>query len=113
MRRFVYSIAHYFSEGLGFYLLHSVIVVARLVNLIHVTCHGITDILLCKSSPDGGIFRFLWTEFMLCISHGFMTYIYCYYIPTNYSTISVNKHYIRPTRFVVWLHCPQGRVCNK
>lgn len=59
MIRFVYTIAHFFSEGLRFYLLHSVIVVARLVNLIHDTCHGIVDILPSNSSPDGGLFRFL------------------------------------------------------
>jgi len=61
MIRFVYSIAHFLKEGLGFCLLHSVIVVARLVNLIHDICHGIIDILPYKSSPDGGLFRFLWT----------------------------------------------------
>jgi hypothetical protein len=61
MIRFVYSIARFFSEFLGFYLLYSVIVVAKLVNPIHDTCHGIIYILPYKSSPDGGFFRFLWT----------------------------------------------------
>ena len=46
-------------------------------------------------------------------THGFKTYIYCYYIPINFSTMSANKHYIRPAHFVVWLPCPQCRVCNK